>query len=832
MYTDASEEFNRIIQESGRRTIAEMQIENTILREELESVIINGASNASDNITIGSCVSTQLESTIIGMIDGSLAGKKITLREGLMYEDDSEELIPMGQFNIHTVNIDGNRTKITAYDNMILFDKEYIMECTSRDTNDILEEIERKSGIAINYPDKSVELTGVPDKQTFKKMISIIATALGKFTYIDREGKLTFGWYQECGVMVDEDKYFRSKLAESNYTVGSLSWNHDTKSEIFGEGTGIVIENDYISQETAQEIWESVSGFSYRPGNISFNGDIRLDVTDVLTHSVDGIEHRVPCMELTHTFNGGFVTDVNAVGYSELEYETKTEGPLTEKVNATEKNVKKISAAILLIGEDLEGLSEDILTTKEKLESWCADNDVTMIDGSKIFTGSVKAKQIDVSDLFAQNIKATGTIEGAKLIAGTIEGAKLIASNADFRKGILETDRIWMRAKDDEANDKFWIAIGLAKKEYQGKEVPVLDFEAFETTTTGGYVENILSLDSRAIIELPYKDGVIKYSPIMIFGNTDDEMSTKATIKVKLPEFFNGGERNNDSRKHPYFELLEAEDETCRNLNVSELTIGKSTFRATFGTKQYKTYELPLWGAEKVTLLSDADIVNNLTTDVKYWALSASMGVKLNEAINEISKQLDNIPSMPTTSGKYLRFTDMTQGFARILGDNQNIYNVGQNQLNPDEYGEVLNSAGATRYGWSFTAEEAGTYYVYYTLNKTVSVYCTLWRAGEQIRSVTMTAGTFEAFECQKGDELRLFSGSASHRTYFTKVYIGREDNYKEFTRKDASAGYLEVMNGENNIKSQSTFEIMYAANAQAREILDNNAKLNKYLNE
>ena len=70
-----------------------------------------------------------------------------------------------------------------------------------------------------------------------------------------------------------------------------------------------------------------------------------------------------------------------------------------------------------------------------------------------------------------------------------------------------------------------------------------------------------------------------------------------------------------------------------------------------------------------------------------------------------------------------------TGWLSRIFGNNQDVYNVGQNQLNPDEYGEVLNSAGATRYGWRFTAEEAGTYYVYYNLSKSISVYCTLWRA-------------------------------------------------------------------------------------------------------
>ena len=44
-------------------------------------------------------------------------------------------------------------------------------------------------------------------------------------------------------------------------------------------------------------------------------------------------------------------------------------------------------------------------------------DNTTTIDGAKITTGSIKAAQIDVSDLFAQTIKATGSIEGAAIKA-------------------------------------------------------------------------------------------------------------------------------------------------------------------------------------------------------------------------------------------------------------------------------------------------------------------------------------------------------------------------------------------------------------------------------
>ena len=48
-------------------------------------------------------------------------------------------------------------------------------------------------------------------------------------------------------------------------------------------------------------------------------------------------------------------------------------------------------------------------------------DDTTLIDGGKIYTGSVKAQQIDVNNVFAQDIQATGTITGATLKGTTAE---------------------------------------------------------------------------------------------------------------------------------------------------------------------------------------------------------------------------------------------------------------------------------------------------------------------------------------------------------------------------------------------------------------------------
>lgn len=57
----------------------------------------------------------------------------------------------------------------------------------------------------------------------------------------------------------------------------------------------------------------------------------------------------------------------------------------------------------------------------QRLASWCDENDQTLIDGSKIYTGSVGAKQINVTDLFAQDITASGTITGSTLKGSSAE---------------------------------------------------------------------------------------------------------------------------------------------------------------------------------------------------------------------------------------------------------------------------------------------------------------------------------------------------------------------------------------------------------------------------
>lgn len=69
-------------------------------------------------------------------------------------------------------------------------------------------------------------------------------------------------------------------------------------------------------------------------------------------------------------------------------------------------------------------------------------DDTTLIDGGKIYTGSVKAQQIDVNNVFAQDITATGTITGGVFQSPNFEetetnvsGVQLNLTTGDFLAG-------------------------------------------------------------------------------------------------------------------------------------------------------------------------------------------------------------------------------------------------------------------------------------------------------------------------------------------------------------------------------------------------------------
>lgn len=91
---------------------------------------------------------------------------------------------------------------------------------------------------------------------------------------------------------------------------------------------------------------------------------------------------------------------------------------------------------LTIAGTDLKALS---VANNQAIANWCYNNDETYINGAKIYTGSVSAAQIDVSDLFAQTITATGQISNTTSNGSylKIDMTNMMIESADASSALL-----------------------------------------------------------------------------------------------------------------------------------------------------------------------------------------------------------------------------------------------------------------------------------------------------------------------------------------------------------------------------------------------------------
>lgn len=86
------------------------------------------------------------------------------------------------------------------------------------------------------------------------------------------------------------------------------------------------------------------------------------------------------------------------------------------------------------------------LNTESTLLQWCADTDVTQIDGGKIYANSVTSAKIDVTDLFSQNITATNfNLTGGSIAVDTTDGTNYLTL-----RGTESADRVVTTIKPNE----------------------------------------------------------------------------------------------------------------------------------------------------------------------------------------------------------------------------------------------------------------------------------------------------------------------------------------------------------------------------------------------
>lgn len=121
---------------------------------------------------------------------------------------------------------------------------------------------------------------------------------------------------------------------ESNYHLDYLTANIDnSNSYTAGGGTlGVTFDNPFMTSSGLEDVYNKIKGFTYREVELKAPADIRLDVWDIITAAVNGVEYSVPVMNIVYEYDGGMSMTVKSFGKTEVETSTDFKGPTSKAV--------------------------------------------------------------------------------------------------------------------------------------------------------------------------------------------------------------------------------------------------------------------------------------------------------------------------------------------------------------------------------------------------------------------------------------------------------------------------------------------------------------------
>ena len=448
--------FGEVISENNRTFEAKLTVGNTELPN-IISVKQEARSCGNDCITIGGAISTSVEIEMLKPAT-QLKNQEFDLCLGLAV-GNATEWVPMGKYTALKIKDDDGILKFTAYDRVQskmsgLYSSQ--LEYPA-DGKALLKEISENTECPIrtdNLPDgvmipkRKVSTETVLDNEgneesyvtyttpfygyTNQEALGYIAQFYGKFAVADRSGVIEFRWYTETDYELRANRYYDDLTKEEQvFSIGAITCDVGNNTLETGNGTGCVfLENPVMTQDRLEAVYQQIAGLEFLPTGVSFLGDPRLDLGDVIKiYDKSNNLIRLPVMHILHDFDGGLITKAKSFGGS--EHETSTEkGP-------TARALERTRAELFLVKE--------LIAEKARI-------------------ADIRILRAVIDSLFAQDITATGTIRGLTLLgtkgeiggwtlednglyAESPDGSKVVFQNVGYR--ILQTTKYSAHTLDE-----------------------------------------------------------------------------------------------------------------------------------------------------------------------------------------------------------------------------------------------------------------------------------------------------------------------------------------------------------------------------------------------
>lgn len=330
--------------------------------------------NAGDELTMGCAVAGTLRVTLdratLGAADLADAHLSAAYRLRGLAED-----LPIGTYRVMDADGDDDRLTLSAVDALgWAFEDDYDLDDQARgwdwetgvDAEALLLAVCQRCGITAALP----QLTPVslrywsPAGYTYREIVGLLAGLWGMCARMDPAGRLTLAWYAAADRPVGPSRYYQGGLekAAGGYALGYLKCYAEPLEETLAAGDaaagqGVYLRIPWMTQERLDALWQLRGGFAYRPGQVRFLGDPRVEPGDLLTVTDrDGTAYQMPVMEVVQTYDGGLITQIRAVGRSEAASQPDYEGPVTRGI---EKRVEGVTSSIIRRVDSIDARVED-----------------------------------------------------------------------------------------------------------------------------------------------------------------------------------------------------------------------------------------------------------------------------------------------------------------------------------------------------------------------------------------------------------------------------------------------------------------------------------------
>lgn len=581
--------------------------------------------NPNNEITIGNTCSSGVTFSIY-MPAISLENKEITIFEGVKVGTEIK-YIKLGIFTVTRQTSDGEYTNYEAYDRMYKADMPYFSDMAFPSTDKaILNEICGKLGISLAANIVTTHtISGKPQGYTYREIIGYMAMLQGCNAVINSDGNLELRWYKDSGYVLDGHKYYQQGVTfttSKDFIIQKLTCNNTKsgsteQSEITsGDGaTGLTFANPFMTQEILDEVYKKIGGFAFRPIEVKFVGDYRLEVGDIITVSKDGVDYKVPIMQITHECDGGLMDTVTSIGQSDTENASVASGPVT-------KQMERYYADLVVINKAL--INKLDVDTAKITYATITNLNATNASIENLKTNKLDATYADIINANVESLKAANA-EIIKLKANSLTAdiADLKYAQIDFAnvKGQVVTTSLIKDGAVTNEKVQSLSANKLTAGTIDASKITVTNLNADNITVGTINGKRIgtgsLSLDKLAE-EVPtkeYLDSVQEELQGQIDGNI--ETFTKAEIPTLNNEPAVNWTDNATRKKHI--------GDICYVVNPTSSADGYSYRFANTGTEQTPVYEWVLIKDSDVTkALQDIININGEITGIKKFNVEIS----------------------------------------------------------------------------------------------------------------------------------------------------------------------------------------------------------------